>query len=191
MMFGKNRGTDKTWKQIPPRSVGAELGVWKGDSTVKFLKRAKHIHLVDSWNPVSYEDSSEHGNYENYLKRYSELVGGDNPADFARYYEKIYQSVVNRFSAEQVTIHRMTTNEFFARFTDKLDWVYVDASHAYDMCLSDLRNSMRIIKSGGLLLGDDFCTSKPQVMKAVLDFSIETKLRIDNFYESQYKFIIE
>ena len=29
MMFGKNPGTDTTWKRIPQSRVGAELGVWK------------------------------------------------------------------------------------------------------------------------------------------------------------------
>ena len=48
MMFGKNPGTDQTWKRIPEYSVGAELGVWQGESSEKFLKRASHVHLVDS-----------------------------------------------------------------------------------------------------------------------------------------------
>ena len=34
MMFGKNPGTDQTWKRIPADSIGAELGVWQGDSAV-------------------------------------------------------------------------------------------------------------------------------------------------------------
>ena len=54
MMFGKNPGTDETWKRIPENSVGAELGVWQGESSEKFLKRAKHVHLVDSWSPIVY-----------------------------------------------------------------------------------------------------------------------------------------
>ena len=44
MMFGKNPGTDATWKRIPEGSVGAELGVWMGDSSAKFLKRA-HLFI--------------------------------------------------------------------------------------------------------------------------------------------------
>ena len=36
----------------PENSVGAELGVWQGESPEKFLKRAKHVHLVDSWSPL-------------------------------------------------------------------------------------------------------------------------------------------
>ena len=34
MMFGKNPGTDKTWKRIPAYSIGEELGVWQGDSAL-------------------------------------------------------------------------------------------------------------------------------------------------------------
>ena len=44
MMFGKNPGTDKTWIRIPKDSIGAELGVWRGDSSVKFLNLSL-IHI--------------------------------------------------------------------------------------------------------------------------------------------------
>ena len=57
MMFGKNPGTDETWKRIPEGSIGAELGVWQGNSSKKFLKRARHVHLVDSWSLLVYEES--------------------------------------------------------------------------------------------------------------------------------------
>ena len=36
MMFGENPGTDQTWYRMKPGSIGAELGVWKGDTTIKF-----------------------------------------------------------------------------------------------------------------------------------------------------------
>ena len=36
MMFGKNPGTDETWKRIPEGSIGAELGVWQGNSSKSF-----------------------------------------------------------------------------------------------------------------------------------------------------------
>lgn len=191
MMFGVNRGSDKTWKQIPRGSCGAELGVWKGDTSAKFLKRAGHIHLVDSWAAAPYKNSTEHDGYQAYLDRYAKLTGGANEKDFADYYEKIYQGVVERFAKKPVTIHRKTTAEFFADFTEKLDWVYVDADHSFEGCLFDLKNAMRIIKPGGLLLGDDFYPSKPGVMRAVVEFSIETGLVIDNFYQTQFKFVIK
>lgn len=191
MMFGKNPGTDKTATLIPEGSIGAELGVWKGDSSAKFIKRAKHIHLVDSWTVEAYQGSKEHGGYDAYLKRYSELVGSDNPNDFQKYYDKIYQSVVDRFANHSVTIHRMPTEHWFDTFTEKLDWIYVDASHSYDGCLNDLRKSWNMIKQGGYLLCDDYSEKKLDVKNAITDFAKEKDLTIDNFYMDQVKFVKE
>ena len=104
MMFGKNPGTDETWKRIPEGSIGAELGVWKGDSSEKFLRRAKHVHLVDEWAPAVFEGSNEFGGYDAYLKRYSELTGEATTEGFVRYYNKIHEGVVKRFTNKPVTI---------------------------------------------------------------------------------------
>ena len=54
MMLGKNVGSEETWKRIPFNSVGVEIGVWKGDSSEKFLRKASHLHLVDQWSPIAY-----------------------------------------------------------------------------------------------------------------------------------------
>jgi hypothetical protein len=48
MMVGENHFAAKTLLRIPKDSIGAELGVWKGDSSKLFLKRAKLLYLVDS-----------------------------------------------------------------------------------------------------------------------------------------------
>ena len=104
MMFGKNPGTDATWKRIPEGSIGAELGVWKGDSSAKFLKRASHIHLVDAWTPEVFNGSNEFGGYQAYLERYSKLTGEATTEGFERYYNKIYEGVTSRFANSPVTI---------------------------------------------------------------------------------------
>lgn len=186
MMWGNNPGTSGTSAMIPPGSVGAELGVWMGDSSEKFLRRAAHLHLVDSWSPIPYSETDEWGTYENYLERYEKLAGGRTTEDFQRYYDRVHQSVVDRFAGKPVTIHRMTTDEWFATFTEKLDWIYVDASHAFENCLRDLRNSLNVVKRGGIIFGDDYSDKKPGVKKAVDYFSAEMGLPIDNFYIDQY-----
>jgi len=186
MMFGKNPGTNETWKRIPNGSIGVELGVWKGDSSEKFLQRAKHLHLVDPWSVVAYEDSDEFGNYEGYLDRYSKLVGSRNPKDFQKYYDDIAESVQLKFKNNPVTIHRMTTDEFFDTFEGQVDWVYVDALHNFEGCLSDLRNSLKIIKVGGVIFGDDY-GNKPGVIKAVDAFIAETGLTLETFSTNQYE----
>lgn len=184
MMYGQNIGTDETWKRIPRDSVGVEIGVWKGESSVKFLKRAQTLHLVDPWSPTAYEDSDEFGNYALYLRRYSRLVGSSHPKDFQRFYDNVYRSTINRINHElkmyfvkqkvtkEVKIYRQTSEEFFRTFDEKVDWVYVDGSHAYDVVLDDLYNSLKIVKHGGSIFGDDYSDKKPDVKKAVDEFCV-------------------
>lgn len=189
MMFGKNPGTDETWKLIPKDSIGVELGVWKGDSSEKFLRRAKHLHLVDPWACAPYEQSDEFGDYDGYLKRYSTIVGSSTPRDFQKYYDNIYNQVVERFDQKPVTIHRCTTDEFFDSFAEKVDWVYVDALHSFDGCLNDLQRSLNVVKQGGYIFGDDYNT-KPGVTKAVDAFIQMTGLTLDIFYKDQFKIAV-
>lgn len=186
MMLGKNVGSEETWKRIPFNSVGVEIGVWKGDSSEKFLRKVSHLHLVDQWSPISYENSTEHGSYENYLNRYSKLVGSKDPRDFQKFYDKIYQDVIKRFENKPVTIHRMNSHEFFESFDQKVDWVYVDADHSYEGCLYDLEHSLQILKPNGIIFGDDY-TNKPGVHRAVNEFIEKTGLTLNNFFGTQYE----
>ena len=119
MMYGQNLGSEKTCNRIPAGSVGIEIGVWKGDSSERFLNRAGHLHLVDSWSPIAYEHSTEHGSYENYLKRYEVLVGSRNPNDYQKFYDGIANSVQERFKDSPVTIYRMNSQEFFKIFAER------------------------------------------------------------------------
>lgn len=189
MMYGRNIDSEETWKRIPKNTIGIEIGVWKGDSSVKFLRRANHLHLVDSWSPISYENSNEHGNYQNYLNRYSDLVGSNNPEDFQKYYDKIYQEVISRFKNKPVTIHRQNSREFFENFNQLVDWIYIDGDHSYEGCLFDLENSLRIIRPGGIIFGDDY-NNKPGVKQAVDEFILRTGLFFNNFYGDQFEICI-
>lgn len=193
MMYGQNLGSEKTCERIPLGSTGIEIGVWKGDSSEKFLTRAGHLHLVDSWSPIAYEHSTEHGSYENYLKRYEELVGSKDPADYQKFYDSIADSVQQRFKNRPVTIHRMNSREFFKTFCDQVDWVYVDGDHSYDGVMHDLTNALGVLKSNGIILGDDYATvppkagHKPDVKRAVDDFVKQHNLKFNNFYGTQYE----
>ena len=187
MMFGTNTGSNETWKRIPKNSIGVELGVWKGESSAKFLNRASHLHLVDPWSSIAYEDSDEFGDYQGYLNRYSKIVGSNKPEDFQKYYDSIAKSVQAKFKNSPVTIHRMNTDKFFETFKGQVDWVYVDALHSYNGCLSDLRNSLKLVNTGGYIFGDDYSDNKPGVKAAVDMFIKETKLEIEIFSGDQYQ----
>lgn len=189
MMYGKNIDVDETIKLIPNNSIGVEIGVWKGKSSQKFLKKVKHLHLVDSWSPFPYQGLNEHGSYEDYLSRYEELVGSRNPNDFQFFYDTVYKEVCSKFKDKPVTIHRMSSSNFFNSFTEKVDWVYIDGDHSYNGCFQDLKNSLKIINKGGMILGDDY-TNKPGVKQAVQDFANLAGLQFSNFYGSQYQICI-
>ncbi len=190
MMFGNNVESIHIVDRIKEDSIGVELGVWKGASSEKFLKKTKHLHLVDAWAPESYQASKEHGSYEGYLERYSQLVGSKNPNDFVKYYDKIYNEVKDKFENSSVTIHRMSTDDFFKTFNDKVDWVYIDAAHDYEGCLKDLRNSIKILQEGGIIYGDDY-NNKPGVKQAVDYFISETGHTLSIIYGSQYEIRID
>lgn len=189
MMFGNNTESKHIADRIEQNSIGVELGVWKGISSEKFVKKTKHLHLVDAWAPQSYQESKEHGTFDKYLERYSKLVGSNNVEDFVKYYDKIYDEVKHKFKDLPVTIHRMNTEDFFKSFNENVDWVYVDAAHDYEGCLKDLKNSLKILNKNGIIYGDDY-HRKPGVKGAVDQFIKETRYTFNIIYGSQYEIIV-
>jgi len=168
-MLGKNKGSLDTVERIPRGSVGVEIGVWRGDTSARFLERCGFLHMVDPWAVEPYQDDPD------YLKKYSKLTGSLDPADFQKYYDNIYRDVCGRFKDRPVKIHRCTSDHFFDTFTDKVDWVYIDGLHTFDGCLSDLQNSLKIVKEGGWIFGDDY-GNKPEVKRAVDTFGMGFEL---------------
>ena len=189
MMYGKNIDSDFSWHSIKVNSIGAELGVWEGDTTLKFLNSSLHIHMVDPWSVQAYLDNKHYDN-DSLFTRYEKLVGSTDPKEFQKYYDNVYEKVIKRFKNKSVTIHRMTTTEWFKSFNEKIDWVYVDARHDTAGVLEDLHNSLKILKPGGIIYGDDY-GSKPGVTVGVNTFISQTGLKLNNFYNSQYEIIGE
>ena len=177
MMFGKNTHSDAVLHRIEKGSVGAEIGVWMGSSTEKFLTREPSmLHLVDSWSVIPYQTNREHGTYMNYLDRYSQLTGGNSEEEFQKYYDKTHDMVNLKYGLrDNVTLHRMMSDEWFEKFDGELDWIYIDGDHSYKGVLRDLENAWKIVKKGGYILGDDFKWptqkwGKEGVHKAVCEF---------------------
>ena len=206
MMNGMNKDSSNIIAHIPPNSVGIELGVWKGNSSAKFLtKDLKQLYLVDAWSVEPYRQTTE-WTWEEYIQRYQKITGGFTEHDFAKYYQQIYSAVVDRFSIyPNVKIFRMSTDDFFTnhcltqswkdtggRFNHDsdvihdVDWIYVDASHSYEGVLKDLENSWQIIKPGGKMIGDDYGDNKPGVQQAVDAFVKKYNVTLHAFGAQQY-----
>lgn len=182
-MFGKNTGARQVLRHLPGDSIGVEIGVWKGLSSEVFLEKAAHLHMVDPWSPAAYLESDEFGSFDDYLDRYSVLTGGSDEASFQHYYDKIYASVAARFADLPVTIHRMTSSEFFKNFDGLADWFYIDGLHSFSGCLADLRGASKICRYA--IFGDDYGV-KPGVTQAVDKFIEETGLMLERFGADQY-----
>lgn len=171
MMVGKNSGSQETANRLPRNSKGAEIGVWVGDTSKKFLKRGlAALHLVDAWSPDVWFDLLPADEQAAMLNRYSGVTGGATRAAMVDHYDKVAYHVIERFREHNnVTIHRMDSKIWLKEFNETLDWIYVDGDHSYEGCLSDLEDCLRIVKKDGFIFADDY-GNKPEVKKAIDHF---------------------
>lgn len=108
-------------------TVGAEIGVWKGDFSKDLIRvlRPSHLFLIDTWkiNVSPAYRSSWYGA----STRQSVL---DNH----------FRTVLSRYKSNtHVTVYRGTFSAFAGSSqTSHLDWVYIDGDHTYTGCLNDL-----------------------------------------------------
>ena len=149
---------------LPKKLVWAELGVFLGDFSKKIFDACEpnHLYLVDIF-PEEMWSGDKDGN--NVQKKNLMSV----PEDLKKY-----------FLEKNVTVLKSTTCDFLNQSDDKdLDIVYIDADHSYDAVFKDLSNSLRRVKSGGLISGHDYSESQfPGVFKAVNDFCQLNELKI-------------
>jgi hypothetical protein len=148
--YRDRRSRDFVLKRFPKKSVGAEIGVWKGNFSEEILNIVKptKLHLIDPW---AYQDSLE----------FSRALYGGIRGENQQRLDGVYRSVVDRFGWHIthgiVDIHRGKSQDILAQFSDgSLDWAYIDGDHRYEAVLSDLELVHRKLKPGGLAAGDDY-----------------------------------
>lgn len=193
MMLGKNKYVDNLLHRIREGTIGAEIGVWQGESTAKFLKKnLTHLHICDPYKILVTTRTME-----DFYNRYSKVVGSTNPDDFVQYYDDLAEKIQSKFgSRDDVTFHRCMSDEFFAKIQDnELDWVYIDGDHSKEGVLRDLYSSLRVVKSGGQIFGDDYRWGvkhgKQGVIEAVDQFREETGLHCNAWGETNFEFVVE
>ncbi len=135
---------------LPAEGVCAEIGTWRGDFAAAILasRRPRQLYLVDPWEYRT-DAAYEHASY------------GGHSDDGQREMDAMYEGVVDRFRTEidggQVLVRRLRSLDAAASFPDEsLDWVYIDADHAYEGVKRDLDAYFRAVRSGGFIAGDDY-----------------------------------
>ena len=187
MMLGANPNAVAVAERLPENSVGAEIGVWRGDSSQVFLDSGKvrRLYLVDPWELTAYPKAD----LPEIARRYGDLVGGTTAGAFARYYGNVYADVLERFDEDdRVYVYRMTSRRFWNHHVSRgLDWVYLDGNHDHYHVHSDLTFAWaRVAGRGGVIFGDDY-GNKPGVTSAVDQFVATANLRFEVFAGNQYE----
>jgi Methyltransferase domain len=170
---------------LPKHSLGAEIGVHKGDFSQQIIEvvSPKELHLVDPWEHQTsaiYKDAWYGG----------KAKAGQNEMD------KRYSNVCNRFDkeiqAERVKVHRGYSNDILDRFPDEyFDWIYIDGNHLYEYVKEDLELSFRKTKSGGFITGDDYTSGgwwEGGVKKAVDEFAKNPAIQLIEIRNRQFAF---
>jgi len=62
--------------------------------------------------------------------------------------------------------HRMTSDEFFSKYENKFDCIFIDGLHHYDQVIKDINNSLKRINENGIILLHD-CLPKNMDAQAI------------------------
>ena len=122
-----------------PFGKGAEIGTFKGEFSKDILEKWLGVlYMVDVWRPLGdeYLDASNHAIHTTAYADTMENIKGLED-----------QGVMIRATSE-------VASDIFA--DGSLDFVYIDANHAYDFVKQDIELWYPKVKKGGYLGGHDY-----------------------------------
>lgn len=131
-----------------------EIGSWFGASTLSWAQGLKEyynsegeITCIDAWEP--FFDLSQHSN-EDYVKEMEELLSSD-------YAYNVFIHNMNTLPNGIITNHHRdkSTNILPKLDSDSFDIIFIDADHTYEPVKKDIKESLRLVKDGGIICGDD------------------------------------
>ena len=188
MMRGKNNETAKLVEDyIPANSIGAEIGVWKAESSRSFLTKAKFLHMIDPWDFTLYDDNDTGWvdiDIEGLVKRNYVLTRATTVEETQKYVEGVYEEVVKTMQKYPCKIYRETSDQWFEHFDEKINWIYIDGNHTYEGCYRDLNNSLRVTTD--IIFCDDYNVPHHEGVRfAIDDFCKENNLTPIQLYSNQ------
>ena len=155
---------------MPKGGRVAEIGVYTGNFSERIFAQTcpMELHLIDPW------EFQEDDDYK--------LDDANVPQEQAdRHYEIVCNKFAPQIEAEVVKVHRDYSENVADAFPDEFfDWIYIDANHTYEACLSDLRLYAPKVKSNGFVCGHDYANHASAqamqfgVVEAVNQFVCET-----------------
>ncbi len=173
--------TSETFKEVleftKPRLV-IEVGTWKGCSAIHMANLLTEIHGDRNFEIVcidTFLGSVEHWNRTSYVHK----INYGRPI----IYETFINNVIYTKNTDVITPFPVDSRngwQTLESFGVLADLVYIDAGHDYDAVSSDIIGFSKILKPGGILLGDDI--HHEPIRKACNDL-------LNNWVQSRDKFI--
>lgn len=164
-----------------------EVGTWKGGSANHMARLCKELNLsteivcIDTWL----------GSWEHWLltdptfgKQNLRLKNG-----FPTLYHQFLANVILAGHADYITplpINSVNGAILLKKMNVQADVIYIDGGHDYRSVMVDLLEFWDLLRPGGVLIGDDYHSGGPEVVKAANDFARNNKLRLQ---VAQYKFV--
>lgn len=136
---------DFLFSYITPNSVGAEVGVWKGDFSELVLRKVTlaKFYLIDPWT---------------FQPEFKERMYGGTVATSQADMDDIFAGVQARLARfDSVAYLREESVTAATSIPDaSLDWVYIDGNHYYQFVKDGLACYFPKVKVGGYIICDDF-----------------------------------
>lgn len=140
--------------------IGAEIGVYRGDTYFYLLQNVPDLTLigVDNW-----EVDPHYGNVEK--------LGA-----------KVRAAAARKYKDRSIILHGKSTDPaILARVeNDSLDFVFIDADHSHEAVLADINAWQPKLKNGGTMMGHDI--DFPTVEGAVREFYGEYEILPDDVW---------
>jgi predicted O-methyltransferase YrrM len=148
-----------------PRLQILEVGSWAGASAISFSTALSDLGLdgeitcVDAWKPYFDTDKDQAHVYRQM----------NSAADNDKAYKLFQHNIAAAGITGRVRIRRGLSQYILPELVSHaFDVVYIDGSHRYSEALFDIQHGIRLVKTGGILCGDDLELQSDQIESAEL-----------------------
>ena len=156
---------------------GAEIGVWKGDTSDYLLRKHTKIKLI-CVDPYRL--------YDHYAKYHHHDI-----CQTQKLYDEMYEKIRNRLGkyGNRVIWKRDLSEDAATTVDDEsLDFVFIDGNHGYEYVDKDIKAWLSKIRKGGIMIGHDFGSNKdgPRCVKRAVENNFDS-YKVDENDECWYK----
>lgn len=165
---------DDLLKLLPQKSIGVEIGVFKGyfsDKAIKEVNPSK-FYLIDCWQGKIHS-GTEDGKKVEYIE------------DGEKYYHEV---IVPKYEKNKSVVPLRGTSGILRVFDDDFfDWAYLDADHSFLGVQHDLQLLRSKVKPNGIIMGHDYLIPRNYgVVKAVNQFCQKYNLSIEYLTKERF-----